>query len=302
MLERRDPGERMQVLGTAGSGPGVSLTRMIRLEHTERGRWGGRLTQRPLPDHDPTIEALTPRERLRLADTWLVRAAMERRVADSFEVIHQALVRREASPALVEIAARAIDDEYRHMELSRLVASRFAGRELATPARLELVVPAHRGASPALRDMLFVVGQCVLNETTASAFLETCYAHAQGPLAKSALRELMSDEIDHGRMGWTYLGSLDARTRAEIGKWLLPMAYLNLRIWKQESPYDPMHSDALTAHGAPPASVLHAALVDALRSLIVPGLKELRMPTDAIEKWLDAGASTERPPTELVAD
>ena len=272
----------------------------IRIEHTARGRWGGRLTQRPLPDEDPTIESLSASDRTQLCDIWIARAAMERRVADSFEVIHEALVRRAASPELVEIASRAIDDEYRHTELSRVVASRFAGKELPTPELLRLEVPAHKGASPALRDTLFVVGQCVLNETTASAFLEACYACAEGPLAKSALRELLSDEIDHGRMGWTYLASVDDRTRAEVGRWLLPMAYLNLRVWKKESPYDPRHSDALARHGAPPASVLHEALVDALRSLILPGLKELRMPTDAIEKWLDAGASTDRPPIELV--
>jgi hypothetical protein len=42
--------------------------------------------------------------------------------------------------------------------------------------------------------------------------------------------------------------------------------------------------------------VTHAALVDALRTLIVPGLKELRKPTDALERWLDEGARTDRAP------
>lgn len=269
--------------------------------HAERGRWGGRLTQHPLPDEDPSIDALSWADRTRLAQIWLTRAAMERRVGDSFEVIHAALLRRGAATDLVDVAERAVDDELRHTELSRLVASRFAGKELPTPARLALEVPAHKGASEALRDTLFVVGQCILNETTASAFLEACYARAEGRLAKAALRELLSDEIDHGRMGWTYLASVDARTRTEVGPWLLPMAYLNLQIWKKESPIDPTHTDALSAHGAPPASELHDALVDALRSLIVPGLKELRLPTDAIEKWLDAGACTDRPPTDLVS-
>ena len=272
----------------------------IRIEHTGRGRWSGRLTQRPLPDEDPSLDRLTPGQRSRLAEIWLVRAAMERRVADSFEVIHGALLRRGASPDLVALAERAIDDEYRHTELSRLVASRFAGRELPTPQRLPLETPAHKGASPELRDSLFVVGQCVLNETTASAFLETCLGCAEGALAKSALRELLSDEVEHGRMGWTYLASMDDRTRAEIARWLLPMAYLNLQIWKRESPYDPKHDAVFAAHGAPPAATLHEALVDALRSLIVPGLRQLRMPTDALERWLDAGAPTDRPPLELV--
>lgn len=264
------------------------------------GRWGGRLTQKPLPEHDETIERLSAQHRQRLADIWLVRAAMERRVADSFEVIHGALVRRNASADLVGLAKRAIDDEYRHTELSRAVASRFAGKELEAPARLALEPPAHRGASPELRDTLFVVGQCVLNETTASAFLETCLGHAEGPLAKAAVRELLSDEIEHGRMGWTYLASLDERARAEIAPWLLPMAYLNLRLWKQESPIDPKHADVLAAHGAPRSEVLHEALVDALRTLIVPGLRELAIDTSAVERWLDAGASTDRAPSDLV--
>ena len=267
------------------------------VEHGADGRWGGKLTQRRLPVDDPSIDRLTARERARLAETWLVRAAMERRVADSFGVIAGALERRGASRELVAIANRAIDDEYRHTELSRLVASRFAGRELPTPNRLHLEVPAHSGATPALRDTLHIVGQCVLNETTASAFLETCLAHATGSLAKSALRELLSDEVEHGRMGWTYLATTDEATRREVGRWILPMAFLNLRLWKSESPHDPGHRDVYTAHGAPPARVLHAALKDALATLIVPGLKELRVPTAALERWLDAGADTDTVPT-----
>jgi hypothetical protein len=267
-------------------------------EYGERGRWGGRLTQRPLPDVDASIEALSKQERERLALIWLSRAATERRVADSFEVITESLRRRAAPAALIETAARAVDDEYRHTELSRVVASRFAGRELAAPPRLTLEVPRHEGASPALRDTLFVVGQCVLNETTASTFLESCRDHARGPLAKAALRELLSDEVEHGRLGWSYLAWLDARERAAIGPWLLPMAYLNLKLWRDETPEDPEHVPALTAHGAPPASVVHEALVAALTSLIVPGLTELGMRTGPLEAWLAAGAFTDRPPRE----
>ena len=274
---------------------------MMTTEHTTDGRWGGRLTQRALPLEDPSIEQLSPHHRKRLADTWLLRAAMERRVADSFEVISDSLKRRSAPAALVDLAVRAIDDEYRHAELSRVVASRFAGQELASPARLPLELPKHLGASPELRDTLFIVGQCVLNETTASAFLEVCVAHAQAPLAKAALRELLSDEIDHGRIGWAHLASLDAATRAEVGRWMLPMAYLNLRIWKHESPYDPSHCDVLTMHGVPSAEILHEALVGAVRDLIVPGLKALAMETTALEAWLDAGAFTDRPPAELAS-
>lgn len=268
-------------------------------EYGEHGRWGGRLTRRPLPENDASIDALPAPQRQHLAAIWLQRASRERRVADSFEVIQGALARRGAPDPLIGLATRAVDDEYRHAELSRIVASRFAGQELPAPPRLPLEVPRHRGASPELRDTLHIVGQCVFNETTASAFLETCLAHARGPLATTALRELLSDEIDHGRIGWAHLASLDRQSRAAVTPWLLPMAYLNLRIWRDESPPDPRHTDALTAHGAPPGEVIHQALVDALRTLILPGLKELGIDTGRLDAWIDTGAQTERPPVEF---
>lgn len=260
------------------------------------GRWNGRLTSRPLPERDPSIDALPPRDRARLAETWLLRAAMERRVGDSFAVVRDALVRRNAPVELVALAERAIDDELRHEELSRVVASRFAGKELPLPSRLPLTVPRHEGAPPELRDTLHIVGQCVFNETTASAYLEASLAHAaDGTLAKAALRELLSDEIDHGRIGWAHLASLDARTRAAVGPWLHPMAFTNLREWRRETPVDPTHTDVMTAQGVPPAATIHEALLDALRTLIVPGLEELGMDVRALRGWIDAGAATTSP-------
>jgi hypothetical protein len=270
------------------------------VEYGAHGRWQGKLTRRALPLDDASIDELAPAHRRKLAGIWLNRAAMERRVADSFEVIRDALVRRGAKASLVELAVRAIDDEYRHAELSRVVASRFAGVELEPPPRLLLEVPKHAGASPELRDTLFVVGQCLLNETTAGAFLEACLEHAQGQLARAALQELLSDEIDHGRIGWAELAAEAPRMREQVGRWLLPMAYLNLQLWRKETPYDPEHDPVLSLHGAPPAGVIHAALVDALTSLIVPGLKQLAIDTRALETWLAAGADTERPPLELL--
>jgi hypothetical protein len=269
-------------------------------EFRASGRWGGRLTKRALPERDESLARLSPRERARLAEIWLYRAAMERRVADSFEVIRGALERRKAPHALVALAARAIDDEYRHAELSRLVASHFAGRELDSPERLTLRIPAHAGAPAELRDTLFIVGQCVFNETTAGAYLEVCLSHARGALAKAALQELLSDEIDHGRIGWAHLASLDAASRAAVGPWLLPLAYLNLCSWIGETPDDPAESAGLAEQGAPPARAIRAALRAALSSLIVPGLVELGIDTSALQAWLAAGAFTDRPPREFV--
>jgi hypothetical protein len=139
----------------------------------------------------------------------------------------------------------------------------------------------------------------LLNETTASAFLAVCIAHASGAVARAALLELLSDEIDHARIGWAWLAAVDAPTRAEVGRWLLPMAYTNLRTWRSVNP-PPYHVDVLERHGAPASSAIEDALVDALRSLVVPGLQELGIETGGIRAWLADGARTDEPPLDLL--
>ena len=110
-------------------------------EYTEKGRWGGRLTNKPLPELDADIDALEPKLRERLASLWHIRSAMERRVGDSFSVVLGALERKRTNPQLIELARRAVDDEYRHEELSRHVASVYAGREMPRAERLVLNAP-----------------------------------------------------------------------------------------------------------------------------------------------------------------
>ncbi|MDP3216039.1 MAG: ferritin-like domain-containing protein [Deltaproteobacteria bacterium] len=254
------------------------------------GRWGGQVTSRALPA-DPSIALLSVEDRRTIAEVWIGRAASERRVATSFELIHDALAGLGAAPELVRLADRAIDDEHRHAELCRLVASRFAGRELAPPALLPHGYPQHPSASESLRRTLWVVGHCLLNETTASAFLEVTLEHATGALARAACRELLSDEIDHARLGWAHLAAVGPEVRAEVGRWLPRLARANLRMWRA-SPRPEALTDAVVAHGHPRPEVLDAALVAATRELVVPGCEQLGLDVAEVTAWLDAGAPT----------
>jgi hypothetical protein len=253
------------------------------------GRWGGNLTSRPLPLDDPSLDGLSDEVRAELAATWLGRVATERRVADAFQVIHDALVALGAAPELVTLARRAIDDEYRHTELSRVVASAYAGRQLEEPPRLELRVPSLDGAPEELRHVLHVFGHCAVNETTASAFLEVCVRYATGSLARSACRELLSDEIDHARLGWGFLESVPRRLLMQMGPWLLPIVRANVRVWR-ETRRGHADDEVLAGHGAPPSDALDSSLLVAVKDLIVPGLARLGLPTGPIAKWLEAGA------------
>ncbi len=253
------------------------------------GRWGGRVTSRPLPDFDPTIADLSDGQRSALSEVWLARAASERRVADSFEVIRDALRDLGADPSLVALADRAVDDEYRHAELSRDVASRYSGAELEPPPVLPLVVPEHASASPELRKKLWIIGQSCMNETIAGAFLEASLEPAKAPLARAALRELLSDEVDHARLGWAFLATLDASDKAEIQPWLLGMAKANLRMWRETPRAYPAD---LLEQGIPDEPEVEAALLTAFEDLIIPGLERFGFATRAIREWLAAGAPT----------
>ena len=254
------------------------------------GRWAGAITSRPLPD-DATLDDLSLTQRLVLADVWRGRAASERRVSESFTVVRDALVSLDAPRELVDLATRAIDDEMRHAELSRVVASRYALHAIDHPPPLVLELPLHAGAGERLRHILQVVGHCAFNETIASAFLEAAIAEATAPLARAALRELLSDEIDHARIGWALLASLDATTRAEVERWLPRMAIANLRMWRDANR---TYADdvSLGAHGAPSVASVERALLLAFRDLILPGFAHLGMGTAKIAVWLEAGAPT----------
>jgi hypothetical protein len=248
------------------------------------GRWGGRLTSRPLPEVDASVEALCPSHREELARHWLERAAAERRVGEAFVVVHQALVEDDAAPEIAALAARAVDDERRHCELSIHVASRFAGRPLDAPARLELSVPSHPGAQRSVERTLHVFGHCALNETFASAVLEASLAATTGPLASAAIRELLSDELDHARIGWAHLASISEARKRALGPWVLSLVQANLRTWRT-TPREYPSDEALVSQGALSRKLLETALRNALETLVIPGLQHVGLPTAEVVEW-----------------
>lgn len=233
-------------------------------------RWGGRLTSRPLPDDD-TIDALDSAARALVSQSWLARAAAERRAADIFRLIAGSLRAVQESETLIELADRSIDDELRHAEICRVVASRYAGREVQ-PHPMVLEPPKHDGASEQLRHSLWIVGQCAFNETTASAFLDESLEQSRAALARAALRELLSDEIDHARIGWAHLASMSTSLRHQMASWIPRMLDANRREWGRAAGAD---DDRYAPHGwISRASI--ARVVDAAeREVITPGLERI---------------------------
>jgi hypothetical protein len=251
------------------------------------GRWGGRLTSRPLPEHDIRSDGLDDRERAAVVASWLGRSAAERRAADVFEVIIGAARELELPAELLAIAERAIDDELRHAELCFVVAEAYAGAKLERPKRLVLDVPKHEGVSPDLRRTIWIVQQCALNETTASAFLEECLEQARSPLARAALRELLSDEIDHARLGWGHLASLSPAKKAEIAPFVVRIVAANVREWRKPGPDRP--SEAVADHGLIAPEAVKRSVDEAQRTLVSPGFAHVGFDVTTLDRWIEGG-------------
>ena len=110
------------------------------------GRWGGRLTGRPLPD-DLALDNLAPALRNTVSRGWYQRAVAELQTSAIMSVVCQDVVALQPGSHAARLATRAVDDERRHAEIYRQVASRYAGTDLTLPAASPVVVPRYDGAS-----------------------------------------------------------------------------------------------------------------------------------------------------------
>jgi rubrerythrin len=210
-----------------------------------------------------------------VALVWHGRANGERATAETFRIVADGLAALGAEPELTAMARRAVDDELRHAELCWRLAEYYAARTLPAPRVVALDLPTYDGASDELRHTLHVTAQCCLNETTASAFLERCLRDATDKAARALLRELLSDEVEHARLGWAHLASprLSTETRQAVASWLPRMAATNARMWGRRPAI--AITAAHAAFGVPAWETVDEVVAAAFEELIVPGFRHV---------------------------
>src|SRR5271167_4359902 len=82
-----------------------------------------------LPEHDPVIDAMPAALREEVARTWERRAHEELKVAAAFSVLCREMLETCADPAVLGIVSRGVNDEVRHAEVCRALASKYRGAE-----------------------------------------------------------------------------------------------------------------------------------------------------------------------------
>jgi hypothetical protein len=225
--------------------------------------------RRALPDEDPSIDALPTDVRERISEAWRVRAAAELSAGSVFAVIAHGLLSTDVSPEVTWIASRAVSDEIRHSELCLLLATRYAGREIPRP-RARAVEAASGGP------LLHAVANSAINEAIASVFLTASHEAASAPLAKAVLRELLTDEIDHARVGWALLGDPTERgadLRRDVETHLVSLVTVVRNAWLASA--SSVANDLPRAHGCLPGPEIAALVDEALREVVLPGMSHV---------------------------
>src|SRR4029450_7647373 len=100
--------------------------------------------------------------------------------------------------------------------------------------------------------------------------------------------ELLSDEVDHARIGWGYLASsaVSRPMKAEIDVRLEDMMAAVVRLWTTQNVS--ARTDGIPAHGLPAERDVLPLIVDALETLVLPGFEKVGVDAPRWRTWLRA--------------
>jgi hypothetical protein len=207
--------------------------------------------RRALPDGGEEIERLDPTSRVLLANAWAVRARSELDASSAFATMLHGIIVLDVEPSVRWLTARAVCDELRHSEICRHMATCYG-------SKVEDRAPPRRVESASGGPIVQAVANCAISETIASAFLSRSLEQAQSDLSHAVVRELLEDEVDHSRIGWALLSSLDKREQGDLTTMLPQIVRIVRGIGStpQRRPETTSHSDmvAFAEPSSPPSS------------------------------------------------
>jgi hypothetical protein len=227
-----------------------------------------------LPDDD-SIQHLDDNVRHRIARHWLHRAAAELSVAVAFEDLLSRLRDVGAADVVLALAAKAIDDERRHGDLCVRLASRYLGAPADDPGPREGPFPDFGTGDEPMEVALTTIGMCCINESIASEWIRSCWQTATSPTALAANKHHLQDEIDHARLGWAHVQSLDPALRRRLRPWIPKLLAVNVAQWKK--PDEHLPAEGIPAHGHLSSADNDEVIDAAVRDVLLPGFAHVQL-------------------------
>jgi hypothetical protein len=219
---------------------------------------------------------LEPERRARVADYWWSRAHGEMTSWIGFRHVLEDLKEEHAPAVLVSLAERAVDDEHRHAIWCRDWAVRFGhvGGEVQ-PRSLRRLTFA--GATES-EERLLRIALCAFTETVGCVILRLVRPVLREPELLELNQRHMADELQHSRVGWGYLATLDAAQKAVLSSRLPELFRLLALTCCEGSEQD---DEELVPYGYFTPRLLKAAHDEAVHELIFPGLDHLAIARNA---------------------
>jgi hypothetical protein len=153
----------------------------------------------------------------RVAESWNYRSKQEHLAAGGFSMLAHELADIGCDSRVMSLVTRAANDEVRHSELcarmwfalrgKTFIASRFQG----TPN-----LPSYANEDPTTRAVLHAIEMCCLSETITSIAFTEMLSRTTHPVAHAVVQSLLTDEIDHGQVGWACVADHAARGFAAV--------------------------------------------------------------------------------------
>ncbi len=237
----------------------------------------------------PDEATLTEAERREIGAMWAFRAAGEHETAAHYENLARRLRAHGAAPETVARVAAAARDELRHRDRCAAMAGR-AGTSPppVSQARLRCIAP-HDLGEPARLCYEMIAFYCVTESINATLLLRS-WSRARDAATRTTLHALLTDEVQHSRIGWGDLAA-EGAFKEEIA----PRVPLMLAAAVHEEPFlaepAPMESPALVAHGLLSQRERRRVFLEAMHDVVLPGLEHCRVETTAARRWLDACTS-----------
>jgi hypothetical protein len=234
---------------------------------------------------EPVIDSLPSHERARVARLWARRGQNERASSGAFVWVARAIAEEGFGDAAAELARRAVNEELAHDAVCKGVARVYAEGadypEVQVPVEPDFGFCARR-----MGRLLGVTLQTAINESLATAYLGECLTRARSEVARSALRDLLRDEVEHARIGWAVLASprLSAEERARLAEHLPLLFELMLSAWLADDADYP--EDLPEGHGIVSGRVIAGAIQDAVTNVLLPGFRHVGVDTSAVQRWL----------------
>lgn len=236
---------------------------------------------------DDDVRTLTADARRQLATRWRQRAENELATSRVFAQLHADLLAFGAPPEVLELSGRAVDDEVFHAELCVRASEIYgqAPRPLAPPP--EPARPSFGVCSPHVHRALFAALHSSVNETLGVTYLSACLAQARSRVARCVIKEILTDEVRHSRIGWAVLASprLSSKDRANIASFMPAFFDLCVGAWLADVEAD-YPDDLPRGHGCLAHIDIAQAVKDALHDVILPGLDHVGIDATTARQWV----------------